>query len=306
MAAKVLPPIKITAAMVTASSVAEPDTATGEVAWNAATYYSIGDKVTRSTKNRVYTSKAAGVDAGLPEDTPLRWKDTKPTNKMAAFDNYRSTPIRTNGTLTQTVEPGIMTDQAFYGLEGDVLTMVCKNRTSGTVYFTETYSLGNYTTGDLEWEFWFGNPVQQGQLRIMGLPPKDAKIELTLTPSLETGWAGIGLWAIGSFADIGDPQFGFKAKLVDYSYIDIDEDTGEVVIEKGLSAKDLQGTCVTSSDNANAVNDLVTNLLGVPCAVVISGLTKYDYLSVFGLLTADVSPDNEGEATVSLTARGFI
>lgn len=305
MAAKVLPPIKITAAMVTASSVAEPDTATGEVAWNAATNYSIGDKVTRSTTNRVYTSKAAGVDAGLPEDTPLRWKDTKPTNKMAAFDNYRSTPIRTNGTLTQTVKPGIMTDMAFYGLEGDVLTVVCKNAASGTVYDTFTFSLGTYTTGELEWEFWFGNPVQQSQARIMGLPPKDAQIEITLTPSLETGWAGIGLWAIGSFGDIGDPEFGFKAKLVDYSYIDIDE-AGEVVIEKGLSAKDLTGTCVTSADNANAISDMVTNLLGVPCAVVISNLTKYDYLSVFGLLSADVSPANEDEANVAVTVRGFV
>lgn len=305
MTTQVLNPIRITAAMVTASAVAEPDAAMGEVAWSAAENTVIGVERVRTTTHRVYTATASGVDAGLPENTPLRWEDTRPTNKMAAFDNYRSTPIRYAGTLTQTVKPGIITDMEFFGLEGDALRVVCKNATSGTVYHDETFGLANYLTGDLEWEFWFGTPMQQDGVLVAGLVPDDAQVEITLTPSLDTGFAGIGIWALGSYAEIGDPQFGFKAKWVDYSYIDVDK-AGYAVIKKGLAAKDLVGTCVLDAAKANAVCDTVGKLLGVPCSWRVSPLVGYDYLRTFGLGTADIGPINEGEATASLTVKGLI
>lgn len=72
MKAQVLSPITITSAMLTACNVSEPDTSTGEVAWNALTTYAIGNEVVRTTTHRVYTAIASGVDAGLPESTPLR------------------------------------------------------------------------------------------------------------------------------------------------------------------------------------------------------------------------------------------
>lgn len=305
MTTQVLYPIPITSAMVTASVVAEPDALRGEVAWNAATSYTIGVEVVRSTVHRVFTSLASGVDAGLPEATPLRWEDTRPTNKMAAFDNYQSTAIRYAGTLTQTVKPGIITDIDFYGLEGDALRVVCKNAGSGAVYHDETFGLSTYLTGDLEWEFWFGTPIQQTGVLVAGLVPDDAQVEITLTPSLATGFAAIGIWAMGSYSDIGDPQFGFKAKWVDYSYIDIDK-AGNAVIKKGLAAKDLVGSCVMDADKANGVCDTVGKLLGVPCSWRVSPLVGYDYLRAFGLGTADIGPDNEGEATASLNVKGLI
>lgn len=304
MTTQVLNPIKITGAMVTASVVNEPDTARGEVAWSAVESATIGMKRIRSTTHRIYTSLASGVDAGLPEDTPGRWKDTAPTNKHAAFDFYRSTAIRYAGTLTQTVKPGIIIDMEFFGLEGDALRVVIKNATSGTPYYDETHGLSTYLSGDLEWEFWFGTPMQQDGLLIAGLYPDDAQVEITLTPSLDTGFAGIGIWAMGIYNDIGDPQFDFKAKWVDYSYIDIDAN-GDAVVMKGPNAKGLSGTCVLDADKANAVCDTVGKLMGIPCAYRVSPLIGYDYLRAFGLGTADVGPVNEGEATASLTVRGF-
>lgn len=304
MTTQVLNPIKITGAMVTASVVLEPDAARGEVAWNAADNTVIGWERIRTTTHRVYTAIAAGVDAGLPENTPSRWKDTRPTNKFAAFDFYRSTAIRYNGTLTQTVKPGIITDMDFYGLEGDALRVLIKNATSGTPYYDETHSLSTYLSGDLEWEFWFGTPMQQDGLLIAGLYPDDAQVEITLTPSLDTGFAGIGIWAMGTYNDIGDPQFGFQAKWVDYSYIDIDAN-GDAVVVKGPNAKDLVGSCVMDAERANAVCDTVGKLMGVPCAWRVSPLIGYDYLRTFGLGSADIVAKNEREATASLTVRGF-
>jgi hypothetical protein len=306
MGLKVLPPIKITAAMVTACIVAEPDVARGEVEWSAAEAAVIGMERVRSSTHRVYTALASGVDAGLPENTPLRWRDTRPTNKYLAFDNYRSTAIRYHGTLTMTVKPGIITDMWFYGLEGDTIRVVCKNATSGTVYKdTGVVSLALWLSGDLEWEFWFGTPRQQDQFGVTNLYPTDAQVEVTITPSLDTGWAGIGIWVLGSFYEMGDPQFGFKAKPVDFSYIDINS-AGEAEIKKGLTAKDLVGSCVINSDEANAIVEQAMAFLGIPVAVIMDAARKYDYLSTFGLLTAEVPAENDGEATVAVNARGLI
>lgn len=304
MKAQVLSPITITGAMVTACSVAEPDTSRGEALWNAATNYAIGTEVIRTTTHRVYTSLATGVDAGLPEDTPTRWKNTRPTNKMAAFDVYKSTAIKKAGTLTMTVKPGIITGMQFFGLVGDALQVVCKNATSGAVYFDQTSSLSLYLTGDLEWEFWYGVPKQQDSLRIPNLVPDDAQVEITLTPSPTTGMAEIGIWALGSFNDLGLPEKGFKASPVDYSRIVFDADTGEVSINKGLAAKNLAGECVMlSAVEAQAVLDVIYQLLGVPVAVVVTDAAGYDFLSAFGLLTGDVTAGDL--CNLSLSVRGI-
>lgn len=291
--------------MVTASVVAEPDAAIGEVAWNAATSYAIGDEVIRTGTHRVYTSLASGIDAGLPEDTPLRWEDTRPTNKYAAFDVYRSTAIRYAGTLTQTLQPGIITGMSFYGLVGDTLRVVCKNATSSTTYYDETVSLSTYLSGDLMWEFYFGTPRQQDALRINDLYPQDAKIEITLTPSPTTGMAQIGIWAVGSFSDLGLPQKGFKVQPVDYSRINVNSDTGEVSIVRGLAARNISGECLNITPaEAQAAADVVYQLLGVPVSVVITTDAGYDYLQAFGLLTADSTAGDL--PSLSINVRGII
>lgn len=305
MKAQVLAPITITDSMYTASAVAEPDVATGEAVWNAATSYAIGDEVIRTGTHRVYTALAAGIDASLPEATPARWRDTRPTNKWAAFDLYRSTAIRINGTLTLTLRPGIITGLQFFGLVGDSIQVVIKNATSLVTYYDETTSLSLYLSGDLEWEFWFGTPGQQDSLRITDLYPDDAQVEITLTASVVTGWAQIGILAVGSFNDIGLPEKGFKASPVDYSRINVDEATGEVSIVRGLAAKNISGQCVmTTAAEAQAVADVVYRLLGVPCAWVITSEAGYDYLSTFGLGSADITAGDL--TTLSLEVRGII
>lgn len=280
--------------------------APSEIAWLATESYVIGDKVTRSTTHRVYATLVAGVDAGLPESTPARWFDAGPTNKWAAFDNYRSTATVTTGTLTATLKPGIITGLFFAGLVGDTLRVVCKNATSLAVYSDTTYSLSTYLTGDLMWEFYYGVPRQQDTLRIADLYPNDAQVEITLTASLTTGTAAIGVLALGSWNDIGSPQYGFKAQPIDYSRIKTD-DYGNTTIIKGLAAKNLSGECVLMSlADAQAAVDVVYRLLGKPCAWVVGNSTSYDYLSAFGLGSADITAAGPSHANLSLTVKGLI
>lgn len=304
--AKVLKPITITDAMFTASNVAEPDATRGEAIWVAATSYAIGDKVVRPALHKIFTATASGVDAGLPENTPLRWFDgDEPTNKWAAFDAYNNTAITKSGTLTMTVTPGIITDMAFYGLVGDSLRVVCKDATSLSVYFDQSFGLSDYLSGDLMWEFYFGTPRQQDRLDVTGLMPTNAQVEITLTPSPTTGTAEIGIFALGSFEPIGLPLEGFKVQLVDYSRIKVDDD-GKIRIKKGLNAKNLSGECINiSALDAQVVVEVFERMLGTPCAWVMSSKNNYQYLSAFGLGSADFTAyTNYG--TLSLTVRGTI
>ena len=305
MVAKVLEPIIIVPAMLTACSVAEPDTTTGEAAWVAATSYTIGQQVIRTTTHRVYTALASGIDAGLPESTPLRWKDTAPTNLWAAFDLYRSTAITQAGTLTMTVKPGIITGLAFFGLQGDSLRVVCKDATSLAVYYDTTFSLSNYLSGDLMWEFYYGIARQQDGLRISGLTPKNAQVEITLTASPTTGNAAIGIFSLGSWNPLGGPQYGFKAQPVDYSRITTDA-YGTPTITKGLSAKNLSGECMMLAADTQAAANVIYRLLGTPCAISMSDDPAYDYLSAFGLLSADITAAGPAHTIFSITARGLI
>ncbi len=225
---------------------------------------------------------------------------------MAAFDVYRSTAIKYEGTLTMTVEPGIITDMAFFGLVGDAINVTIKNATSDIEYFNEDYTLSLYVTGDLEWSFWFETPEQQDALRIQALYPDDAKVEITLTPSVTTGMAQIGIWALGSFKTIGVPLYGFRAKPVNYSVIKLDTN-GELYIKPGYTAKDLAGTCwLDSESEAQQVCDIVNRLLSTPVAVVISDAAGYDYLNTFGLVSADIVAADVDHATMSLEARGIV
>lgn len=304
-AAYVLVGVQITDAMLVSSSVPEPDPAVGEVLWDPATNYAIGAMVARPSTHRVYANRVPGVDAGLPEINPIRWFDAGPTNAWAAYDNYRSTAIKQAGNLTLTLRPGIITAMVFFGLQGDNLHVVCRPSVGGAAYFDATYSLAEYLSGDLMWEFYFGTPRQQDGLRISGLYPQDAQVEITLTPSSITGLAAIGILALGSLEPLGIPQRGFKAQPVDYSRITIDKN-GETVIIPGLSAKNITGECIMPVDAAQGVADVIYRLLGKPCAWIISDAAGYDYLNAFGLGRADVTDAGDTHALLSLSVRGLI
>ena len=77
----ILIPLAVTDAMLTSSTIAEP--ASGEVAWNPATTYAIGDKVILTSTHRVYQNLVAGVNAMSPDvnqgQTPAIWLDVGQT-----------------------------------------------------------------------------------------------------------------------------------------------------------------------------------------------------------------------------------
>lgn len=301
---RLLRPIPVTDAVLSACSIAEPDASTGEVAWNAATSYAIGDKVVRTTTHRVYVALSAGVSATAPEDDAVKWLDSGPSNRWAAFDNYKSTASKATGTITMTLLPGVCTGLAFYGLVGSTLRVVLKDAVSAEVYSDTVYSLDDYLTGDMMWEFYFGTPRQRDTLRIGDLYPRNYRVELTLSPT--GGKAAVGIIAVGDWSDVGLARYGFKAQPVNYSRIKTD-DYGNTTIVRGLVARNLNGeTEVVSASDAQAAADVIFSVLSVPVAVETHPDPRYDYLSTFGLVSADVAAIGPDMAALTITVRGLI
>lgn len=301
---RLLRPIPVADGVLSASSIAEPDASVGEVAWNAATNYAIGARVVRETTHRVYVALSAGVSATAPEDDAVKWLDAGPSNRWAAFDNYKSTASSASSTISMTLTPGVCTGMAFYGLVGSTLRVVLKDAVSAEVYSDTVYSLDDYLTGDLMWEFYFGTPRQRDTLRIGDLYPRNYLVELTLSPT--GGKAAVGIIAVGDWSDVGLARYGFKAQPVNYSRIKTD-DYGATTIVRGLVARNLNGeTEVVSASDAQAAADVIFSVLSTPVAVETHPAPRYDYLSTFGLVSADVAAIGPDMAALTITVRGLI
>lgn len=74
----VIPPIPITSSVLASSTVAEPSA--GEVVWNAATSYAVGDVVIRTTTHRKYECQIAGGFGDVGGSYDSAYTDPFPTN----------------------------------------------------------------------------------------------------------------------------------------------------------------------------------------------------------------------------------
>ena len=174
----VIPPIAITDSNLVSSTAAEPSA--GETAWNAATSYTIGQVVIRTTTHRKYECQIAGVDAGLPESTPTRWLDVGPTNKWAMFDQNRNMPTVATTSMQVEVLPGKRINSvAVLGVQASSVTITMMVGAT-TVYGPITKNMnGRLTT---TWsDYFFGEFEYVPSLVLTDLPPyAGAKIIIKL------------------------------------------------------------------------------------------------------------------------------
>ena len=154
MTMKVIKPTVITDAMFVSSTIPETD----YTAWNAATSYTVGQKVMRGVTgiHRNFENLIAGVDATLPElattgATP-RWLDLGATNRWAMFDNKVGTVSSASTSFNTVLTPGSISGVAALGLTGRTLQIQMKNTVGGTVVYSNTVNLdGTIVTSFYDW-----------------------------------------------------------------------------------------------------------------------------------------------------------
>lgn len=277
---RVIPPLEITAARLTSSTVAEPDA--GEALWVAAASYALDTVVIRPTTHRKYQNLQAGVDAGAPEDSPLRWLDIGPTNKFAMFDLLRNSQTMAASPMTVVLAPGKrITALALIGMEAQTATVTMT--VGAEVVYTATKNL--YKRLTTTWTQYFFNEFStQKNIVLFDLPLySGAAIEITLAST--TGTVKCGGCVIGSAVFIGEVQHDAESDELNFSKIDRTV-SGTAILQPRRSVPKTQQTLFIDKELVNQVRDLRTSLNAVPA--VWSGLDDpddgyFDALLVLGI-----------------------
>ena len=251
----------------TSSTVAEPDTtrSPAEALWNAATSYTVGQQVIRTTTHMIYENILAGVNATLPEvdaalAVPTRWVRKGATNRYAMFDTLRNTKTTTASPLTVVITPGVRIDSI--GLAGMVADTVTISMTSAAVnVYSMTKSLNSREL--LNWYDYFFDPFTTiPSVAFFDLPPYTNGV-ITVTLSSTTGSVSLGAVVLGAQTYIGQVQYNAVSDEQNFSRIDRTFD-GTASLLQRRSIPKVKGSVWSEKANTNRIRTLRTKLNAVP------------------------------------------
>jgi len=267
---KVTTPIAINDARLTSSTIAEPDT--GEVVWNAATSYVLGDVVIRTTTHKKYENILAGVDAGVPESTPTRWLDLSLsansngiTNRWAMFDTLRNTQSIKASPVTVVLTPNSRIDSiGLLSVDADSVDISIMN--GAELVYTATRLLN--TREVLDWyDYYFAPFKKVPNVVFFDIPPYSTTV-ITLTFTSVSA-IKIGAIILGNQTDLGKAVHGVNSEELNFSRIER-EVTGESILLPRRSVPKITIQSVASPNALNLIRDTRANLNAVPA--VWSGL----------------------------------
>lgn len=258
----VIPPIEITDARLTSSTIAEPDT--GETAWSGASVaYVVGDRRIRSTTHRIYECIAAHTSAAspVPENNAAQWLEIGPTNKWAMFDTLRNTASVKAESITAVITPGRRVDAlALLGLVADSATV---SMTSDAVeVYSRTESLIYREVADW-YDYFFAAFRAKPSLALFDLPPYTGGV-ITVALSAATGDVECGACVAGTAEFIGDVQYEAESDVLNFSSVNRDSFGGiSSIVQRRNVPKTIQSIFVEKG-RVNRVRTLRDDLAATP------------------------------------------
>lgn len=310
----IIKPITVTAAMIGAGcTLSEDPTA----AWASGTF-AIGDEVHVVAQHRVYRCAIAGASSISPELDPTRWLDVRPTNKMAPFDIYTSTAATTTASdIVYPITARFVNAVSVWAPVGATVELSIKDEVGGTKIYpagadaADVRRIKRESTG--WYDYLFGERTSVKKVVFTGLPIRPAA-EITVAIRAASGATrAVGMIALGKFANLlggadawGGVQYGAEAEPVSYNYITTDDD-GVITIEPGYSATNLKVDVMLAQEYADAAQELLESVLGVPVAWISTLQSGYDGLSTFGIgRSTPVRRDGPTHAKATINVQGII
>lgn len=272
-------PITIDDTILTSSTALEDDYA----AWNAATSYSIGDRVIRTTTHAVYENLIAGVDATNPENAPTRWVYVRPTNKYAMFDDVIGTSTSLASPLTVVLEPGQIGGLAMFELVGREVQIDILNAPGGYSIYSATVDLDLSEIFSF-YDFFFAEYVQRESIALTNLPVEyiDCEVTITLTGS---GTVSVGVLMMGRVFNLGDTLYGATLRRQDFSKKTTDS-FGYVSIVPRATRKILSANLIVEYKYFTMLDRLMREMQSIS-AVYVATIDDnfYDPLNVYGFVS---------------------
>lgn len=305
----ILIPIEITDAMIKAgTSVAEPDTAAGEVAWVASATYALGDE--RLSEHAIFECvKAHNGSTVLPRLDAKNWLRKRASNRYAPFDYYLSTRGQGTGSVTYVLQPGFFRAVDVRGLVGDRIKITARDVPGGAVTKEIDQDLFEQPPGLYELLFMPLTKRTDASLRDIPISPT---AEVTITVSGGAGASvGIGKLSVGIWQSlIGQDKFGGvesgpRARPKSYTYRKFNDDGTFERVQRG-SATNVDFSVTLETSEASAASAILTQILDTPVVVEASKLPRFGWLNTVGIVTGDLQTINHALARASISVEGFI
>ena len=224
---KIVPPITVTAAKLTATNVTITETE-----WTAGTY---ATGVRRYVGTRLYEVVATPdttdePTAGAAADPPT-WVDVGAINRFKMFDFIIGEKTTRASPIDVTVTPGeIINAVALFGIEGaDTVQVIVDDPTDGVVY-DQTQELTN-AEDIIDWYLYFFEPYAQNESAVFTDLPAYilADIQVILTGSSDVS---VGEMVLGRQASIGSTAIGTNVGIEDFSRKERDEFGNFQIVER--------------------------------------------------------------------------
>lgn len=250
----VLPAYVVTDAILTSSNVTEADHA----AWSAATAYTAGTRVIRTTGvHRIFERLVDGTTATAPESDAVNWLDVGPTNRWAMFDEAVGTRTSAASPITITLSLGTFSDLVLLGVTGSTVTL--SGAASRTVNVPAEAVAGQGST-----------------VLIQGLASAGGALTVSISGS---GTVACGTLAVGTFWEVGKTTKGAQFDALDYSRKDFDSFGNAVLVRRPLSGR-MNAEFVAELTALDQIDRVLAALRSQP--VMWKGLDGVDASIVYG------------------------
>lgn len=258
----------------------------GETAWNGATNYTVGTLAYLPSTHRVYKNLIAGVDATSPDieaskpadDATKRWKEWKPTNRHAMFDQLVGSFTEQASPLVATIQLGDFADSLW--LDVDACNTVRVEVLDGlTVVYDVTRDMLD-ADDIVDWyEYFFAPIVAKRQVTLTDLPPiTNAQIRMTFSGG---STVRVGSCVPGRLRVIGSTEASPSIGLITYSQKSIDPETNITRIERGAMSRRVNLSVICPTGSVDAIVGTLTALEDTPI-VVIGTRGANESLTVYG------------------------
>lgn len=307
--ARVMVPIDVTASMIRAgTSIPEPDTSKGEVAWAASASQVVGNL--RTYNGSVWRcSQAHNGRTATPDLDTSYWSREGPTNRMAPFDDYSNTKVVGVTSMTYVLQPGFLNGLAVYGMEGSAYSIVVRDSPGGAVARSWSGDLYSQAAGLYELLYAPLMPIEQLSFDDIPISPT-AEVTITLSAA-PGGRVAIGTIKVGDwrqFVDSGQPggtRQGAESTRKSYTLRKYNFD-GTYTIMRRAKSRDVSGSIVVTPDQAMQADAILTEVEDRAAPFEASGLPKYGFLNTIGFLTATMRAESPGTVSINFKVEGNI
>jgi hypothetical protein len=275
---KVIRPTIVTDAILTSSTIAEPET--GYPAYNPATAYADKAHVTVAAVHHRYEAIGAVAAGTYPPDHPDKWLDLGATNKWAMFDQAKGSLSTATGQMVIVLTPGRIDSLALLDLAAKQVTV--KVTVSGVEVYSRTLVTAVGGNNIDNWFDWFFAPIgQRTALLFDDLPSfRTGVVTVTIDGASSGSAVACGTMLLGNMFEIGTTLSGVDIGIDDFT-TKVRDNFGVVRFVERPFSDTVSYQVAIPSTRVDAAKAVLTALRATPTIYV--GADGLDALFTYGI-----------------------